>query len=209
MAAEPSGKSVVELLGVMEVPAVGRDRLVATAVELCYRHGFNAVGVDQILAQAGVTKTTFYKHYESKDELIVAAIQMRDQWETQAWMRAVEKLAGDDPAEKLLAVFDVLDTWFNDPSFGGCIFLNAAAEYPNPNDPVHRAAAEHKRKFRVWVREMAELAGATDTDAFADTYTMLFEGALVIRQVSGRDDAAIIARQNVERLISVYFSRPD
>lgn len=209
MAGAPSGKSVVELLGVMDVPEVGRDRLVATAVELCYRQGFNAVGIDQILAKAGVTKTTFYKHFESKDDLLVAAIQMRDAWESRAWMRAVQKLAGDDPLGQLLAVFDVLDTWFNDPDFGGCIFINAASEYPNPNDPIHQAAAAHKQKFRAWARDLTEAAGAKDVDAFVDSYTMLFEGALVMRQVHGRDDAAAVARRSVDQLVRVYMPQDD
>lgn len=208
MADPSSGKSVVELLGVMDVPQVGRDRLVATAVELCYRQGFNAVGIDQILVQAGVTKTTFYKHFESKDDLLVAAIQMRDQWETRAWMQAVQKLAGEDPLAQLLAVFDVLDTWFNDPAFGGCLFINAAAEYPNPNDPIHQAAAEHKRKFWEWVNALSEQAGSIDAATFADAYAMTFEGALVMRQVHGRDDAAKIAKQQVQRLMQAYFPTP-
>lgn len=209
MASPSSGKSVVELLGVMDVPQVGRDRLVATAVELCYRNGFNAVGIDQILKQAGVTKTTFYKHFESKDDLLVAAIKLRDEWETQAWMRAVQKLAGDDPRKQLLAMFDVLDTWFNDPEFGGCIFINAAAEYPNPNDPIHQAAAEHKQKFWLWVEGLARAAEASDPATFADIYTMIFEGALVMRQVNGRNDAASIARQNVQGLTGLYFPKGD
>lgn len=209
MEADSSGKSVAELLGVMDVPKVGRERLIATAVEVCYRNGFNAVGIDQILAKAGVTKTTFYKHFESKDDLLVAAIQMRDEWETRAWMCAVEKLAGEDPRKKLLAVFDVLDTWFNDPAFGGCIFINAAAEYPNPNDPIHQAAASHKNKFHAWVHDMAEQAGADEPESYADVYTMIFEGALVMRQVGGRDDVAKIAKRNIERFTAPFFSKKD
>lgn len=206
--ADSSGKSVAELLGVMEVPSVGRDRLVVTAVEVCYRNGFNAVGIDQILTQAGVTKSTFYKHFESKDDLLLAAIRLRDDWETRAWTRAVENLVGDDPRAQLLAMFDVLDRWFNDPDFGGCIFINAASEYPNPHDPIHQAAAEHKLKFLDWLVERAGKAGATDAEAFADAYSMIFEGALVMRQVHGRDDVAVAAKQNVELLIKSYFPEP-
>ena len=208
MAADSAGKSVAELLGVMDVLAVGRDRLVVTAVEVCYRNGFNAVGIDQILAQAGVTKSTFYKHFESKDDLLLAAIRLRDDWETQAWTSAVEKLVGDDPKAQLLAMFDVLDRWFNDPDFGGCIFINAAAEYPNPHDPIHQAAAAHKLKFVGWLRERAKAAGASDPDGFADAYSMIFEGALVMRQVHGRDDVARAAKHNVELLIKSYFPEP-
>src|SRR5205814_7411890 len=141
-------KSVTELLGVPDPPKTGRERLVAAAVELFYRHGFGAVGIDRVIETAGVTKTTFYKHFESKDDLMVAAVQRRDQWESQAWDRAVRKLAGDDPAKQLLAMFDVMDLWFNDPDFRGCMFSNAAAEFPNPHDPVHQAAAVHQRRLR-------------------------------------------------------------
>src|SRR5438067_12312674 len=102
-------KSVTELLGLPEPPKTGRERLVAAAIELFYRHGFGAVGIDQVIATAGVTKTTFYKHFESKDDLMVAAVQRRHEWESQAWDRAVRKLAGDDdPAGQLLAMLDVM-----------------------------------------------------------------------------------------------------
>ena len=80
-----SAKSVTELLGVPAAPRTGRERLVGAAIELFYRNGFAAVGIDQVLEEAGVTKTTFYKHFESKDDLMVAAVQRRDEWEQEAW----------------------------------------------------------------------------------------------------------------------------
>src|SRR5204863_8580751 len=92
-----STKSVAELLGLPDPPKSGRERLVAAAIELFYRHGFGAVGVDQVIATAGVAKTTFYKHFEGKDDLMVAAVQRRDEWESAAWDRAVRKRAGDHP----------------------------------------------------------------------------------------------------------------
>jgi len=138
-------RSAVDLFGVRGEPKNARDRLLDTAIDLFYANGFHAVGLDAILDETGVTKTTFYKYYESKDDLILEALRKRDAWELEAWQRAVEKIAGDDPRMKLLALFDVMDLWFNDPSFGGCLFLNAAAEYPDPRDPIHQAAAEHKK----------------------------------------------------------------
>jgi AcrR family transcriptional regulator len=199
-------KTAAELFGVFQVPARGRGRLVATAVELFYRHGFNAIGIDRVIAEAGVTKTTFYKHFESKTDLMVAAVALRDAWEVGAWQHAARALAGDDPRAQLVALFDVLDVWFNDTAFGGCMFLNAASEFPNPHDPVHRAAAKHKRANWSWVRGLAERAGASDPDGFADLYMMTFEGALVLRQVYDRDDAAERARPLVERLIADSIS---
>ncbi len=154
-----SSKTVTELLGLPDPPKNGRERLVAAAIGLFYRQGFSAVGIDQIIAAAGVTKTTFYKHFEGKDDLMVAAVQRRDEWESQAWSRAVRKLAGDDPVKQLLAILDVMDVWFNDPEYYGCMFMNAATEFPNPNDPVHQAASEYRKKARNQWRDLARGRG--------------------------------------------------
>lgn len=201
-------KPVAELFGLPDPPKVGRDRLIHVAIELFYRHGFQAVGIDWILREAGVTKTTFYKHFDSRDDLLVAAIRQRDEWEMQAWAKAVRQQAGDDPRAQLLAFFDVLDVWFTAPDFRGCQFINAAAEFPNPSDPVHRVAAEHKRKNRDFFRDLAAAAGALDPESFADQYTALIEGTLILRQVHGRDDAARTIRPAVERLISESIDGP-
>lgn len=202
-----SAKSVTEILGLPPPPTTGRERLVAAAIELFYRHGFTAVGIDQVIDLAGVTKTTFYKHFESKDDLMVAAVQRRHEWETEAWGRAVHRLAGDDPIKQLLAMIDVLDIWFNDPDFYGCMFLNAATEFPNPNDPVHQAAAVHLQQLHAHRATLARAAGADQTAAasFADCYTALVEGAMVLRQTQGRNDAARVIRPAIEQLINAYL----
>ena len=127
-------KPVAELFGLPEPPKTGKARLVHVAIELFYSHGFQAVGVDQILAAAGVTKTTFYKHFESKDDLLVAAIRAAGRVGDAGLDRRRAETGGDDPQAQLLAFFDVLDTWFNAPDFHGCQFINAAVEFPNPND---------------------------------------------------------------------------
>jgi AcrR family transcriptional regulator len=200
-------KSISELLGLPDPPKTGRERLVASAVELFYEHGFGAVGIDRVIATAGVTKTTFYKHFEGKDDLMVAAVQRRDEWESQAWDRAVRKLAGDDPAKQLLAMLDVMDLWFNDPDFRGCMFMNTAAEFPNPHDPVHQAAAAHKKRTRDHWRNLARSAGAemAAAETFADCYTAIIEGALIMRQMFQRNDAARAVRPAVEQLIQAYL----
>lgn len=198
-------KPVTELFGLRAAPRNARGRLLDTAIDLFYVQGFNAVGLDQILAATGVTKTTFYKHFDSKDDLIVAAIEKRNEWEHRAWQKALKKLAGNDPRAQLLAMFDVLDHWFNDPDFHGCIFINAASEFPNPHDPAHQAAAAHKHRERDTLRHLAKKAGAADPRTFADQYTLLIEGTLVMRQVHGRDDAARIARHLAERLVDEHI----
>ncbi len=200
-------KTAVELLGVPDPPKNGRDRLVLHAIELFYTHGFNAVGIDQIIDAAGVTKTTFYKHFESKDDLMVAAVKQRDEWEGAAWGRAIAAAAGDDPRARLLVLFDVLDEWFNAPDFRGCIFINTAAEFPNPSDPIHQAAAEYKQRCRDHWRDAARAAGAEPGDAelFADQYALIVEGTLIMRQVHGRNDAAQVARPIAEHLVEQFI----
>jgi AcrR family transcriptional regulator len=200
-------KSVTELFGLPDAPKTGRERLVAAAIELFYQRGYGATGIDQVIAAAGVTKTTFYKHFEGKDDLMVAAVQRRDEWEGQAWVRAVRKIAGDDPVAQLRAMLDVMDIWFNDPDFRGCMFSNAAAEFPNPHDPVHQAAAAYKRKSRDHHRNLALAAGADAAAAeiFADGYTALVEGALILRQTQGRNDAARAIRPAIEQLIRAFL----
>lgn len=202
-------RSIPELLGLSPPAKNGRERLVAVAIELFYRHGFNAVGVDRILAVAGVTKTTFYKHFEGKDDLMVAAVLRRDEWESQAWERAIKQRGGDDPAAQCLATLDVLDAWFNDPEFRGCMFLNATVEFPNPHDPVHQAAAACKERSRDQRRELAAAAGAdaAAAETFADCLTAVLEGALVLRQMHGRNDAARVVRPVVEQLIATYLPK--
>ena len=195
--------SVRELFLLPDRPRTGRGRLVEAAVELFYRHRFGAVGVDRVIAAAGVTKTTFYKHFEGKDDLMVAAVRRRDAWESRAWAGAVRSLGGDDPAGQLLAVFDVLDLWFADPDFRGCMFMNAAAEFPDPNDPVHQAALARRRSARESYRALARAAGADAAvaETFADCYTALVEGTLILRQTHRRDDAARAVRPAARQLI--------
>src|SRR5262245_20973084 len=148
MPATARRKTAAEIFGIPSQPRNARDRLLERAIDLFYSHGFNAIGLDQIIDEVGVTKTTFYKHFESKDDLMVQAVRKRDAWELEALTRALHRVGGENPRAQLLALFDVLHAWFNAPDFRGCMFINTAAEFPNPNDPIHQAAAEHKRKTR-------------------------------------------------------------
>lgn len=204
MAIDARHKPMAELFGLPAVPKTGRGRLLHIAIELFYTHGFQAVGIDRIITEAGVTKTTFYKHFESKDDLLVAAIRQRDEWESQAILTAIQKLAGDDPRARLLAFFDVFDLWFNSPDFHGCQFISAAAEFPNPHDPVHVVAATTKRRNRDLFRDLACAAGIADAESFADQYTALVEGTLILRQIHGRNDAARVIKPAVEALLARF-----
>ncbi|MCC7147235.1 MAG: TetR/AcrR family transcriptional regulator [Phycisphaeraceae bacterium] len=195
-----------QLFGSNEPPANTRDRIVHTALELFYVHGYHAVGLDQIIAGAGVTKTTFYNHFESKDDLIVASLQRRDQWETASFQQRVRERAGDDPAAQLLAMFDVLDEYFTHPDYHGCMFLNACSEFPSPFDPIHQTAAAHFHKSEDAVADLAERAGIADTAGFAQQWITLMQGATARRYVSRDDQSARTIRHAAETLLEKHLA---
>ena len=177
-----------------------RDHLVETALALFMRDGFHATGIDRIIAEAEVAKMTLYNHFKSKDELILAALRLRDERFRDWFIEAVEARA-DKPRGQLLALFGAIDEWINQPDFSGCAFINASAEYGRPDDPVHQAAAEHKRLVRDYIRKIAAQAGAADPDSLAEVLNLLIEGAIVSAHVSGQRDAAKLARRAATLLI--------
>ncbi len=180
-----------------------RDQLVETALALFSKEGFHATGIDKILEEAGVAKMTLYKHFRSKEELILAVLRLRDERWRNRFMRGVEKRA-KDPRGRLLAMFDELADWFADPGFCGCMFINASAEYADHNDPIHAASAEHKRLVEKYVRDLAEQAGAGCPQVLAAQLGLLMQGAVVMTQVCPDDDrgcAAAVAKQAAELLI--------
>jgi AcrR family transcriptional regulator len=192
-------KTAAELFSEIPAPRDTRERILFTALDMFHAHGFHAVGLDRILAAVGVTKTTFYNHFESRDDLIVQAITMRDEWDATAFARRIHERAGYVPRDMLLAMFDVLDEWFTHEDFRGCIFLHACAEFPSPNDPVHRAAAKHYAVSEQTVAQMAAAAGVKDPEAFAQEWNVLLQGAITRRMASGDDQAARIAKRLAER----------
>ncbi len=183
-----------------------RDRLIQEAMDLFYRHGFHAVGLDRILAAVGVTKTTFYNHFESKDDLVLAVLERRDRLELDAWRQAVQERGGADPRARLLAAFDVLHEWFNEDAFRGCMFINAAAEFPSPHDPARKTARRHQEGLIEILREAASEAGASDPDGVAQQLHLLLEGAIVVRHVSGDDGAAPRARAAAQLVLEAQLS---
>lgn len=183
-----------------------RDHLIDTALELFRRDGFHATGIDRILAESGVAKMTLYKHFRSKDDLILAAVRRGDE-QFRNWLtRAVER-RGRTPRERLLALFDALEEWFARPDFAGCTFINASAEFGAPDDPIHAAAAEHKRLVLGYIRGLARAAGAPDAEGLARQLMLLTEGAIVITQVSGQGSGEIGAAAEARRAAEVLIGQ--
>ena len=183
------------------MPSTKREQLVDTALDLFYRRGFNATGIDKVLAEAGVAKMTLYNHFKSKDELILAVLRRRDERFRNWLMRFVEERA-ETARERMLAVFDAHDAWFKQRDYRGCMFINAAAEFPVIADPIHGIAAEHKRLVAGYLADLAKEADAADPERLAFELLLLLDGAIVCAQVSGETNAADRARAAAEVLIA-------
>jgi AcrR family transcriptional regulator len=166
-----------------------RERLLRTAAALFYGEGIRAVGVDRVIGEAAVTRATFYRHFPSKDDLVVAYLRALDQ--------EVRAVAGAAPegAPRLRAVVGSIGELLCSPGFRGCAFINAAVEYPDPDSSVHRAVADHRAWLaELFVRELG-LAGHPDPDGAAAHLMMLRDGAMV----AGYLGDAVRARETLAR----------
>jgi AcrR family transcriptional regulator len=188
------------------MPSNTRQRLLESALWRFYREGFRNVGLDQILDEVGISKTAFYKHFESKDELMVAVLDEQTARMQDELREAIARGGGDDPVKRLRAVFDIVERYTDRPDFRGCIFVNAAIEFPLPHDPAHRAALRNKEAIEAVVCETAAAAGAPDPAALARELCLIMEGAYVTRHVSGRPDTVAVARKIADRVITDHLS---
>lgn len=182
-----------------------RDHLVETALRLFYQNGFNATGIDKVLAESGVAKMTLYKHFRSKDELILAALNLRDE-RFRNWLMAEMEKASADPVERLLAMYDALESWFRGKAFkgmgfSGCAFINAAGEFGAQDHPAHRLAAEHKERIVEYLERLCADAGLADPGKVAERLALLKEGAIATAHVRGMPEAAQLAKEMARLLI--------
>lgn len=183
------------------MPSSTRHRLIEAAGRRFYRDGFRNVGIDQILADVGISKTAFYKHFESKDDLMLAALEVRNVWLQETFRDMIRSHGGPDPAAQLHGLFDVVERVINSDEFQGCIFVNVAMEFPLAHEPAHLAAAEHKRAIEAIVRELAAEANVDDPPAMAQELCLIIEGAYVTRQVTNDPETIAIARRVAESVI--------
>jgi AcrR family transcriptional regulator len=180
-----------------------RDRLIEAGLDLFYKHGFHAVGLDRIIEQVGTTKTTFYRHFESKDDLALACVQARDRSWRERFPSLLRERAGDNPVDQLHEVFNLWRDWFSNIHFNGCLFIHACSEFPSPHDPCHIAARDNINALRGIIADLAQQAGLDDPEGFAERYKLLMEGAIIVevidRENRAAETAAEIARVLVEQ----------
>ena len=185
-------------------PQDTREKLIAAGLDLFYQHGFHALGLDRILDAVGTTKTTFYKYFESKEALALACIERRDEQWRKRLPQLLRERGGEDPIDQLRAVWSVWRDWFDNIHFNGCLFIHACSEFPDPNDPCHQAAWANVDALRDIVRDLAEQAGLSDPDSFAQEYGLLMQGAIIMEVIDRRNTAADTAGRVGEMLIERY-----
>ncbi len=155
-----------------------RDELVQKALQAFYRNGFNATGMDRLVADTGISKTSMYKHFRTKEDLILAVLRLRDE-QFRNWLyRRMEDL-GKTPRQQLVALFDALEEWFDEPGYRGCMFIKASSEFQDAKHPIHKQSADHKRMLEDHITKLAAQAGYAEPGALARQLLLLKEGAIV------------------------------
>jgi AcrR family transcriptional regulator len=181
-----------------------RRRILETADELFSQRGIRAVGIDELIASANVSKATLYRHFASKEDVVLAFLQRREQQWTREFLEAEARRRGSTPRERLLAIFDVFDEWFHRDDFEGCSFINVLLETTDREDPVRTASAAHLEYIRGVVSRLAEEAGlsAADAEEFARAWHILMKGSIV---AAGEGDK--LAAQRARSVGSLLLDR--
>jgi AcrR family transcriptional regulator len=188
----------------MKRKAAPKDQLFETAARLFYQHGYRAIGVDTIAAEAGIGKMTLYRHYPSKDDLIVAFLRQSD---VDFWGYFEQSTQQAPTARgKLLAFFEALQEYVVSPACYGCPFLNVATEYPEADYAGHQIALEHKQTVRARFTQLAQQAGARQPEALANALFLLMDGAYMAARMFGiaPDNPAVAVAEAARQLIDAH-----
>lgn len=180
-----------------------RERILESAYDLFSRRGIRGVGIDEVIERAAVAKATLYRHFSSKDELVIAFLERREEVWTRGRVEAGARSRGATPEECLLAIFDVFDEWFHEDGFDGCSFINVLLETADLEHPVGQASVGHLENIRDILRSLATEAGLRDPDGFARKWHILMKGSIVSAG-EGDLDAAQRAQEMGRLLLAEY-----
>lgn len=194
-------RTVYLFLGKVLMSQKYREKILHTSLTLFMKHGFHATGIDKIVAEAGIAKMTLYKYFPSKEALIMAVLQMRDQaWRT--WFQTeIENFPTHSPQEKILIIFDVLASWFKKDSFHGCAFINASAEFSEQTHPAHLFAALHKQYVQNYIHDLINALEIANAGALSRQICLLMDGAIVQAQITHNPDVAFEAKNAATLLL--------
>ena len=182
------------------VTSEARQRILETADRLFYQEGVRAVGIDRIIAEAGVAKMSLYNHFSSKDDLILAVLKYREESVLRFFRSAMEG-HGKKAKNPLRAFFAALKDLFASPGFRGCPFQNAAIELADPAHPGTEFVRGHKQRFSEFLRGLVEEMVGKAAAKVAPAVTILVEGAIVTAVIQSNPDAADVARDAALKLV--------
>lgn len=177
-----------------------RQRILETADRLFYQDGVRAVGIDRIIAEAGVAKMSLYNHFPSKDDLILAVLTYREVGVLEFFRAAMER-HGKRAKNPLRSFFSALKDFFESPGFRGCPFQNAAIELADPTHPGTEFVRGHKQRFSAFLRGLVEEIVGKAAGKVAPAVSILVEGAIVTAVIQGSPDAADVARDAALKLV--------
>jgi AcrR family transcriptional regulator len=188
------GKSVSKKKSTAAALAAGdeesaRGRLLNAATHLFCKNGINATGIDAIIDEAGTAKTTLYKLFGSKTNLVHAVLESEGkQW--REWFIGAIEAGGGDPQTKLARIFPALKSWFGEERFYGCPFINAVAEHDKDQKQFRNIAMRHKKVVLAHIEKLAGEMGAAEPEVLAHQLALLIDGAIVAAMVSGNPGVA-------------------
>lgn len=182
--------------------APARRRILDAAYDLFSKRGIRAVGIDEIINRAAVAKATLYRHFPTKDALVLEFLAEREQLWTLGFVELEARRRGFTPEERLLAVFDVFDEWFNREDFEACSFINVLLEL-GADHPAGKASIDYLENIRSVVRTLAEEAELRDPESFTRSWHILMKGS-IISAAEGDTDAALRAKEMARSLIDSY-----
>src|SRR5258708_12810947 len=166
-----------------------RGRLLNAATHLFCKNGINATGIDAIIDEAGTAKTTLYKLFGSKTNLVHAVLESEGkQW--REWFIGAIEAGGGDPQTKLARIFPALKQWFGEERFYGCPFINAVAEHDKDQKQFRNIAMRHKKGVLAHIEKLAGEMGAAEPEVLAHQLALLIDGAIVAAMVSGNPGVA-------------------
>ena len=182
-----------------------RDKILATAADLFYKQGIRAVGVDLVVEKAGVAKTSLYRHFRTKDDLVVAFLQRMDHdfWHT--WDTVTAQHADDARAE-LHAQLAWIGERASQPDYRGCPQLNIAAEFPEVDHPARKLATAHKRELRRRLKVIAERLHCAAPDALAGQLAVLINGAFVSTPLYEPGEATMLLQRAADAMIAAHVA---
>lgn len=200
-------KSSVSGIGGRQRKSLARDRIFATAKDLFYRHGIRAIGVDTIVEVSGIAKTSLYRWFSTKDDLIAAFLQDENREFWHHW-DLVSARYGGRPQAELVAHVDWISSYVRGPKFRGCPFLNFAAEFPNVDHPARKVCEANKSQMRRRLFDLAKAANLSEPEELADGLVLLIEGAFANSQVLGKAGPAQTLAKAAKALIEAANRPP-